>query len=185
VNEQELFLRVGELAGRIGYPMPSIKMVDPRGRLYVLLKPKGSVGPVLELRSDVGEIPAGLLDFLIAQDLVGGSLGAARFNRRQRALIGTLTLLIGLLVFLNFPFWESWLILLVVAPLFGTAVSAVATRILIRRMDRRLAEVLGRERFAEALRELDTAGSWRRGLRWLWRGAIPLPPERLGWLKVN
>lgn len=185
MNEQELFLRVGELAGRSGCTMPSIKMVDPGDRLYVALKPEGSVGPVLELRSDVGEISAGLLDFLIAQELVGAGLGAVRFYRLQKVLLLTLSGLVGLWFFINYPLWEAVLILLIVGPLLAIAVSAVGIRIFARRVDRRLAEVLGRERFAGALVELDAAVSRRRGLRWLWQGAVPLPPERLGWLKAQ
>jgi hypothetical protein len=183
VNEQELFLNVGELAFRIGSPMPSVTVIDNLYTPYVRVRRRGAVGPTLEVRSDAHEIPAQRLEFLVAQDLVHLVLRTDRLHwwRAAAWLLGVpvviwLHLRYGILVSLPIGF--------LVCVAVWIAATAVITRISMRRVDGRLAEVFGEAWLADALQELTDVWTWRRDVRWLWGGALPQPPERLGWLKA-
>lgn len=183
MNEQELLVSVGQLAGRVGYPIPSIEVIDRTDTTYVLLKPRGIAGPVLQVRRDAAEIPPERLEFLIVQDLVGASFGP-RHGRIAQAALWTMVVLIGAGTSYFLSVWAG-LVALGLAYYPGSiGVTAVSVRIFQRRTDRRIAEVLGAERLAEALQELVDAGTWRHTLGWLVRGAYPQPPERLKWLRL-
>lgn len=162
--------------------MPSIRLVDDKKADFVQLKPEGAVGPVLVMRPEIYELPPGRLDFLVAQALVHLSVGSYRIRRLMRVLLWLVILPVGCW----FGYRYGWIAIPFLYPVggaIGIAISAAGNRIMMRRVDRRLAAVFGAEWLADALRELAEAWSWRRGFRWLWRGAVPLPPERLGWVE--
>jgi hypothetical protein len=185
VNEQDLFLKVGELATRTGYPMPSIRMVDAPRQNFVRLKPQGSVGPVLELRPEIWEIPAGRLEFFIAQDFVGFGLGVQRHRRGQLLVAAAIGGIGTMLVDHFFGGSVAFLTLFLVFPPLWTVATAVWLRVFQRRVDRRLTELFGRDWLESALQELVDVWHWhwQWRLRWVWNGAPPLPPERLGWVQ--
>jgi hypothetical protein len=71
----------------------------------------------------------------------------------------------------------------VAIPVVWSAYEAVWNRRFMRRVDRRLAELMGAEVFRAALRQLAGRREWVRNFNWLYLGAPPLPPERLGWVR--
>lgn len=178
-------VRVKELAGRVGCPVPALKLIDRTDTGYVQLNEQAGAGPVLEVRSDVGELPVSRLEFLIVQELVSASLGRVRFYQRLQMPVVVLMFLLALGFAVKFPIWQALPYVVGAYLVLRTAVSAVATRIFQRRVDRRIAQVLGTDRLAAALRELVDAGIWRHTVGWLYRGALPRPPERLKWLRTD
>jgi hypothetical protein len=185
VNEKELSVRVKELAGRVGCPVPALKLIDRTDTGSVQLNEQAGAGPVLEVRSDLGELPASQLEFLIVQELVSVSLGRVRFYRRLQVPIVVLMFLLALGLAAQFPIWQALPCFVGAYLVLRTAVSVVATRIFQRRVDRRIAQALGADRLAAALRELADGRRWRHSVGWLYRGAVPQPPERLKWLRTE
>jgi len=93
VNEQEFALRVGELATRIGYSIPSVewsadKKYCARG---IMLDPNGAFGETLYVYRGIEQsMPVHVQDFLIAQEFTQARLGVWR---QRRWLLGTMNAL--------------------------------------------------------------------------------------------
>ncbi|HZX05717.1 hypothetical protein [Kribbella sp.] len=90
MNQQEFASQVGELAARIGYPMPSVdwstdKKYHARG---IVLDPNGAFGQTLHVHRRVEEsMPAVVQEFLVAQELLQARLGLWRQRRWLRGLV--------------------------------------------------------------------------------------------------
>ena len=189
VNDQELFQRVGELATRVGYPVPAINRTDaandgPYACVHVGSK---SVGPTMHLRSDVGEIRGEVLDFLVAQELVAARNGV--FDQRRRLQVG-LGVVYGfsavILVWVTDVGFPLNLLMAVSAYfLIHRVVAGVWWRWFLRRVDQSLVELLGVTVVADGLRWTSALQDWPKDLRWLWRGAPPGPMDRLAWLRTT
>jgi hypothetical protein len=193
VNEQEMFSRVGELSGRIGYPMPSIKWVEGvTGQACALLRENRQGAATLVLHDHIeAELSREEQDFHIAQELVQARQGAHRHRRRIKAAVNLVSGVAGLFGVLGAgqlvePLWLASVLGLVIACSTGMichlAVAFVWSRWFVRRSDRALIELLGRQQVVSLLQGYaahprPTDVRWR--LRWLQRGAPPYAPQRL------
>jgi hypothetical protein len=86
VNEQEMFLRVGELAGRVGYPMPTVNWVEGViGEDCIRLQENRQGVAMLTVHDHVNEFGSEReQELLITQELVRARLGIFRQRRRCR-----------------------------------------------------------------------------------------------------
>lgn len=190
MNQQEFAAKVGELATRIGYPMPSVdwssdKKYHDRG---VVLDPNTAFGPTLHVHYCAeNSMPAEVREFLVAQEFVQARLGVWRHRRLMKNLVLVVAGVLGFVVVVATAGTTSFS---VAAFLAGCAVAwvsitaiqigivAVWSRWFVRRADRQLVEVLGRERVVSALGWWVRIG-WRPSVRWLLNGATPTAKERL------
>jgi hypothetical protein len=196
VNEQELFLRVGELTGRVGYPMPTVNWVKGVvGEPCIRLQETREGTATLTVHDHVDEFhPEEEQDLLITQELVRARVGAFRGLQRLKVaavissyVIGAVAALVSHLV--GGELWQVLLLSLVFWYLGLTAVKLLMNLVWARRFNRRadlvLVEVVGRERFvAWMTSHADFQPAWFRGwFRWVLSGAPPLPAERLRMLE--
>jgi hypothetical protein len=182
VNEQELFLRVGELATAAGYPIPSIEWTDRRGP-YVAVDERGVAGPVLRLRPEVSQWCSSVQDLMIAQMLLCARFGMYRHHRQLKIWGFVLTGAVGVvLAVLYGPYAYVWAL---VAWVLFTGISAVSARRLLRKVDPRLVEILGPDVVLEALEHLRSPLTPVGFFRWLGAGAGALPGERITWLQAS
>jgi hypothetical protein len=183
VNEQELYVRVGELATRVGYPVPAIERTTDPKVPAVQLK-QGTVGPTMVLKCHTEELPARVIDFLVTQDLVqarrgvlrGQWWGAYAIPLSAGLAIGTVT---------DWPLWSKFVVAALVWVLVLGAVNIVRVRRYLRATDRLVAEVLGADEVRSALNWLADCQPWPKNLRWLWYGAVPPPRDRLRMLELQ
>lgn len=186
-------MKVGEMAGRAGYAMPSVALVEcEEGEECIATRVDDSGGLVLAFHQGFEKrYPPAVADFLIAQELVQTNLGVYRQLRWIRVwrtvfamVLGLSAALIGAM--LLEPLWRAFVVAMGIAYVLMTGVnlvlSAIWSRWATRRADRRLVEVLGKRQVVEAL-EWYAAGARPSVLRYLRRGAPPRPRERLRWLR--
>jgi hypothetical protein len=176
VNEQQMYVRVGELATRVGYPMPAVeRTTDPK--VPAIYLKQGAVGPTMMLKGLTEELPPQVFDFLVTQDLVQAREGM----HRKRWWFYVICLATGLLTgFASVgPFWVSVVVVLTACYLVATTVTIVARRTYLRRSDRLVVDVLGADDVRSALDWLADCQPWPKNLRWLWYGAVPPPVDRL------
>ncbi|MGC4940630.1 hypothetical protein [Kribbella sp. DT2] len=183
MNEQEMYVRVGQLATRVGYPMPAIERTTDPKVPAVRLK-QGAVGPTMVLRCHTEELPGQVFDFLVTQDLVQARKGVLR-----RHWWGAYVIPLGLgLAVGTVTDWPAWLgfalVILVCTPVIG-AVESVRRRAYLRTTDRLVVDVLGADEVSSALTWLAECQAWPKNLRWLWYGALPSPADRLRKLGVR
>ncbi|MFF0264543.1 hypothetical protein [Kribbella sp. NPDC004536] len=184
MNDQQLFLRVGELAAAVGCPMPAITRVDLSPRTVPAQVSDGMVGPDLKLRSDAEKWCVEALDVVIAQALLAYRLGVPRHHRwfrRATFVVGAALMLAGLSVW---PIYVAWPVAVCGGILLHVAASAVYSRWLMRRLDLLMLPVLGAAAMAEGIRHLSFPMKPGTLARWLWSGAGPLASERLRWLQA-
>jgi hypothetical protein len=192
VNDAELFLRVGELAGRVGYPMPSISPGEgTTSEACICLRTDGGGPGTLVLHDHVDEVfPRAVRDFLITQEFVQARAGVLRHRRRikrSETVIGGVAALSAVLIAGRFVASAM------LAGVLGLAVAYLGMAVLhlllvgawsrwfTRRSDQTLVEILGRQQVVEALQWF-AARKPPFHPRWLWNGAPPHAPERLRWL---
>ncbi|MEV6417365.1 hypothetical protein [Kribbella sp. NPDC051718] len=193
MNEQEMFLRVGELAGRVGYPMPTINWVEGvagEDCIRLTLNPAGAA--ILTVHDHVGEVHSvEEQEVLITQLLVHARLRVDRWAKRRRSIEWGLVAVLGLVggVVSNRVtdnWWLGWFgafLILPVAFLLGHLLASfVLVRRFFRRADPALVEVVGRDRvvawLTSHLAEKMPSG-WQYRLRWLLAGWPPSAAERL------
>lgn len=190
VNEQELVLRVGELAGRVGYPVPAVSWVrGVAGEHCVLLQEDGRTLLLHETVDEQHSAPE--RDLLIAQELIQARQGGPRHRRwikMGEALVGG-GLGIAAVQIMRQQVDSVWLAYSLAMGsayvgwmVFHVVVGVVWTRWFTRRADRALAEVVGRDQVVQWLRgiaAMPLKASARLRLRWILRGAPPLAAERL------
>ncbi|TCC46828.1 hypothetical protein E0H75_27705 [Kribbella capetownensis] len=202
MNEQQFAVRVGELAARTGQTPPPITWVEGTDKEdCIWMEPPGPVGPMFFVHHHVDEkMPIRVQDFLVAQEFVQANEGVHRqrkwVTRGSTAtglvlgffgVLAALTVVHSLVVYLL----VCMPLLFVLARVGQVAVSAGWSRWFMRRSDRRLSELLGRDHVREALewycdQWLRPEMAWTRpGVRWLLRGAPPTASERLRWLSRN
>jgi hypothetical protein len=193
VNEQKLFLRVGELAGRVGYPMPTVNWVEGViGEDCIRLQENGTGAAVLTVHNHVDEHhSAEEQELLVTQLLLHARLGASRQARRLKTMERILSFVLGVgLVLVASRVMDSFWLAFLVAFAAGYAVMQVVHVLLVgvwvrrffRRADRALAEVAGRDRVVAWLKAHlgdPRPTSLRLRLRWLRHGAAPSAAGRL------
>jgi hypothetical protein len=189
-----MLVRVGELAGRVGFPMPAVSEVEcVEGEECVSLRVGAAGGTTLALHSGFEErFPAGVVDFLVAQALVQARQGVFRqlqWIKTGRTVLGVLVGALAVLLTAQLlePLWLAFLVAMAVGYVVGTAINLLIAMIwgrwFSRRSDRTLVDVLGKAHVVETLR-------WYADcprpplLRYLKAGAPPTVAERLRWLKA-
>ncbi|MGW6200706.1 hypothetical protein ACWF0M_31485 [Kribbella sp. NPDC055110] len=182
MNEQEMYIRVGELATAIGYPMPSIEWTEARGRV-VAFDEQRVAGPALRLRPEAAHWCSSLRDVLIAEILLSARFGAYRQQRQFKIWVTAVTAAVGFVLGLSVGGSAIWWWIPAAWVLF-TAFSAVYSRRLARKVDARMVEILGPETVLEGLEQRQFRLGPANFLRWLWSGAGTLPSERIGWLRA-
>jgi hypothetical protein len=127
-------------------------------------------------------LPGNVLDLVFLQEYVMVQLGLRQHRTALPVIVGVP--IVGLGILLNFLLGTTVAIVLTVLaiPVVWSGYEAIWNRRFMRRVDRRLAELMGAEVFRTALRQLAGSREWARGFNWLYLGAPPLPPERLGWV---
>lgn len=186
-----MFLRVGELAGRVGYPMPTVQWIEGvLGEECIRFEEAQAGLSVLTIHDHVDEFyPAQVRDLLITQMLLHGRMGVFRQRRRLKTADTVLGAVIGFgIVMVGSRLMALWLAFLVAVAVSYIAVQVVHVllamawrRWFIRRADKALVELLGREQVMSWLRGQAAAPSasapLRARLRWLQLGA-PMDPAR-------
>jgi hypothetical protein len=172
--------------------MPVVTEVECKeGEECVSLRLNDAGGTTLALHKGFEERhPERVGEFLIAQQFVQARLGVFRQIRWIRAGRTITGFVVGAAAILLAgrtlePLWLAVVVAMGASYLLATSinllVSAVWLRMMIRRSDRALAELLGKAQVVEAL-------EWYAGcpgppvLRYLWKGAPPTVGERLRWL---
>jgi hypothetical protein len=179
VNEQEMYVRVGELATRVGYPMPAIERTTDPKVPAVQLK-EGAVGPTMVLRCHTEDLPPQVIDFLVTQDFVQARAGGLR-NRWRFNLVGFGCAIVVWVAVLALTEWSTWTrlaVVLLASYLLNYLVVFVWRRRYLRWSDREVEGVLGGDAWW-ALNWLAESQSCPKNLRWLWYGAMPTPADRL------
>jgi hypothetical protein len=190
MGEWEMVVRVVELAGRVGYPMPTVSWVKGvAGKPCVQLYDDGRTLAVHDHVEDLH--PPQERDLLIAQELIQARLGGPRHRRRIKTAESIASGLLGAtaVLFLRSvtePWWTAFLLALVGAygiwMIFHVLLGVIWTRWFTRRADRELADVVGREQVVQWLKRYADAREpvplldWAR---WLAHGAPPTATERL------
>jgi hypothetical protein len=181
VNEQDFATRVGELATRIGYPMPSVEWTDHRGP-YMRIDERRVAGPVLRLRPEVAQWCSSLRDVTIAQMMLCARFGMSRHHRQLKIWGFGLTAAVAFVLGVRFGPWVYvWPL---VAWVLFTAASAIYARRLFRKVDPELVGMFGPDVVLEALEHLRCPLTPARFLGWLWGGAGVLPAERIKWVRA-
>jgi hypothetical protein len=200
VNAEQLATRVAVLASSTGQLAPPITWVEGVDRSQALwVEPPGPVGPMLFVRHCVDEkLPDFVQDALIAEELVQASLKAREYQKqilRTASVVGT-----SAIAAFTFGAYrvidETWLLLVVVglgiavlSPVARAITFSVRWRPFMRRTDRTVADILGRERLVEVLRwyaaQPPRLDLWWNTVGWFWfkNGAPPTARARLRWLK--
>ncbi|GAA1586979.1 MULTISPECIES: hypothetical protein [Kribbella] len=184
MNDEHLFLRVGELAAAVGCPMPSISRVECTPRTHLARVTGGTVGPDLHLRSDAEQWCAELRDLMIAQALLAYRMGAHRHRRWFKLADFIAGVVLGGFAVSLWPFQLAAPLAMCAVILLHIAAVAIYSRWFTRRVDRQLLPVLGAAAMAEGMRHLSFPMKPVNVLRWLWSGAAPLASERMRWLQV-
>lgn len=185
VNEQELCVRVGELATRVGYPMPAIERTTDPKMPAVQLK-QGQVGPTMVLKCHTEELPPQVIDFLVAQDFVQARAGGFR-NRMRLNLVGfgiSFAVMVAVVVLTPWSTLTRFAVGIAAGYLLNYLVVLVWRRRYMRWSDRAVEEVLGSAEARWALNWLAETQACPKNLRWLWYGAMPLPADRLRTLQT-
>lgn len=182
MNEQEFARRAGELATRIGYPMPSVEWADRRGR-YVTIDERRASAPVLLMRPEVAQWCSSLRDVMIAQTMLCARFGMYRHHRQLKIWGFGLTAAVALVLGFRFGSWAyvwplvAWALL--------TAASAIYARRLFRKVDPELIGIFGPAVVLEALEQQRCPLTPASFLGWLWGGAGVLAAERIKWLRAS
>jgi len=163
VNQQGLATRVSALAARTGHAVPPITWVHGGEQIPGLwLEPPGPIGPMVFVRYRINELlPDFVQDYLIAEEFVQASLGVQQHRERIARVVYWLSM--GLVAVLVYVIYRSTDEFWIFAAAFGlacsallwivrTAVHSIAWRSFMRRTDRGVTEILGREHALEAMR---------------------------------
>jgi hypothetical protein len=182
--ETEIEQRAIGMAFRAGFPVPKVigAQSDDEGR-YVVLVPRSSSGVLMYVTPEGAALPGTLLDLVFLQEYVMVQLGLRQHRTLLPVFLGVP--IVGSATLVNFLLGTTVAIVLTVLaiPLVWSGYEAVWNRRFMRRVDRRLAELMAPEVFQNALRQLVESREWPRTFGWLYLGAPPLRPERLGWLQ--
>lgn len=184
MNDQELFLRVGELATAAGCPMPAITRVECSPRTLPAKVQPGTVAPELLLRSDAEQWCVEARDLAIAQALLAYRLGLPqhrRWYKRVQVVVGGV---LALLATVQWGYLVGVSVVMALLVLLNIVASAILSRWFIRRLDGRLVPILGARAMAVGLRHMYRPLKPAGVLRWLWAGAEPRGSERLRWLRA-
>ncbi|WP_343973287.1 hypothetical protein [Kribbella koreensis] len=192
MNEQEMFLRVGEWAGRIGYPMPTINWVEGViGEDCIRLQENSHGVATLTVHDHVNEFSTEEeQELVIVQGLVQARLGPARGRRRLKVAMTVLGGVVGIVAILlagRFVenYWLSLLLALACAYVVMVPVQVLMNffwcRWMSRRADTAFVEAVGRERVVAwlTLHAAHRPARFRARIRWVLLGAPPLAAERL------
>lgn len=183
VTDDEVGQRAVGMAVRTGFPMPKVvKAQSDREGRYVALVPRSSAGVVMYVTPEGAALPGRVLDLVFLQEYVMVQLGLARHRTMLPLVLGPPIVVLGIL--LNFVVGTVPAIVatVVAIPVVWSSYEWFWNRRFMRRVDRRLAELMGAEVFQAALRQLAESKAWPRTFGWFYQGALPLPPERLSWL---
>lgn len=190
MTEEELAKQVRKVAAKAKAEVPVVRLNEPpcKGPHVLYLQPKGKPAE-MRFCPEVGDMPASMREFLIAQEFAGRQAGMVRRLGRVSSYSVALALVLGLGInlLIDRPLWffiVMYLVLYVVIRLVG---QAIVVRRLQRATDRRLVEWLSRDQVVETLNLFDQPDLkptvWQRS-QWLLRGAPPSPRTRLGWLSA-
>jgi hypothetical protein len=184
VMEREIEERAVGMAFRAGFPVPKVirAQSDDEGR-YVALVPRSSSGVLMYVTPEGAALPGTVLDLVFLQEYVMVQLGLRQHRTLLPVILGVP--IVGGGIIANFLLGTTIAIVLTVLaiPLVWSGSEAIWNRNFMRRVDRRLAELMGADVFHNALRQLVESRQWPRTFGWLYLGAPPLPPERLGWVQ--
>ncbi|MEV8375330.1 hypothetical protein AB0P21_21530 [Kribbella sp. NPDC056861] len=190
MSQQQIVAKVGELAERVGYPVPTVNWVPAvAGQHSILLQDDGRTLVVHDRVDD--EYSEQERELLIAQELIQARLGGPRQRRwiktAESGVGGGAGVVAALLIRQEVSStWLACLLALGCAYVFWTAFHAVLgatwTRLFTRRADRALADVIGRDRVVAWLRAIADNPSKPSAVvqaRWILDGAPPRAAERL------
>jgi hypothetical protein len=190
MSQQQIVAKVGELAGRVGYPVPTVNWVPAvAGQHSILLQDDGRT-LVVHDRVDE-EYSEKEQDLLIAQELVQARLGGPRQRRwikTAESVIGCAVIALAILVMRQSvsSWWQAYLLATLCGYAVWTALQVLLlagwTRWFTRRSDRTLADVIGRDQVVAWLRataEDRSKPSAAVRARWVLDGAPPRAAERL------
>lgn len=144
-------MKVGEMAGRAGYAMPSVALVEcEEGEECIATRVDDSGGLVLAFHQGFEKrYPPAVADFLIAQELVQTNLGVYRQLRWIRVwrtvfamVLGLSAALIGAM--LLEPLWRAFVVAMGIAYVLMTGVNLVLSAIWSRWATRRADHAAGR-----------------------------------------
>ncbi len=183
VMDEEIGQRAVGMAVRAGFLVPKVveAQSDREGR-YVVLVPRSSAGVVMYVTPEGAALSGSVLDLVFLQEYVMVQLGLVRHRKVLPLVLGVPIVGLGILLsFLAGPV-VAIVVTLLAIPVVWAGYEAVWNRGFMRRVDRRLAELMGAEVFHAALRQLAESKGWPRSFGWLYQGAMPLPAERLNWV---
>ncbi|TDD58765.1 hypothetical protein E1263_17795 [Kribbella antibiotica] len=179
MNEQELAVRVGELAAATGCPVASGRW-EPGGGQPLRLERKSGAA-VLVLRPVVAEWCSALQEFMIAQLLVATSLGVRRHFKVFKFggwIAGAVLGAAG-----AYYFGAIGIVVAVLAlGLVMTAILWAYHRSLTRRVDERLLPILGPVVMRSGLEHLACKLSIGQRILWVLNGAPPRGGQRMRWV---
>jgi hypothetical protein len=185
VMDGEIAQRAVGMAVRAGFPVPEVVRAqsDEDGR-YVALAARSPAGVVMYVTPEGAALPGEVLDLVFLQEYVMEQTGLRQHRAVLPVIVGVP--IVGLGILLNFLIGAvaAIAVTVVAIPVVWSGYEAIWNRRFMRRVDRRLAELMGDEAFAAALRQLAEGREWARNFDWLYSGAQPLPPERLKWVQA-
>ena len=183
VMDEEIGQRAVGMAVRAGFPVPKVveAQSDREGR-YVVLVPRSSSGVLMYVTPEGAALPGSLLDLVFLQEYVLVQLGLVRHRTWLPLVLGAPIVVFGILLSFVVGPVAAIVVTLLAIPVVWAGYEAYWNRRFMRRVDRRLAELMGAEVFRAALRQLTESKAWPRSFGWLYQGAMPLPPERLSWV---
>lgn len=183
VMDDEVGQRAVGMAIRAGFAMPEVvKAQSDREGRYVALELRSSSGVVMYVTPEGAALRGSVLDLVFLQEYVMVQLGLARHRQVLPLVIGVPIVVLGILLSFVVGVWPAILAAVVAIPVAWSSYEWFWNRRFMRRVDRRLADLMGAEVFQGALRGLAESKAWPRSFGWLYEGALPLPPERLSWL---
>ncbi|WP_166678666.1 hypothetical protein [Kribbella voronezhensis] len=172
------------MAVRAGFPVPKVVRAqsDEDGR-YVVLMPRSSDGVLMYVTPEGAALPGEVLDLVFLQEYVMAQLGLRQHRAVLPVIVGVPIVAMGIVLNFLVGAMVAIVVTVVAIPVVWSGYEAVWNRRFMRRVDRRLAELMGAEGFRTALGQLAGSREWERGFGWLYLGAPPLPPERLRWVQ--
>ncbi|TCC16498.1 hypothetical protein [Kribbella speibonae] len=184
MNDQELFLRVGELATAAGCPMPAITRVECSPRTLPAKVQPGTVAPELLLRSDAEQWCVEARDLAITQALLAYRMGLPRHLRWYKRVQAVAGCLLAMVATAQWGFLVGAPLALTLFVSLNLVASAIHSRRFVQRLDRQMLPILGADVMAQGLRHMYRPLKPAGVLRWLWAGAEPRGSERLRWLRA-
>ncbi|WP_328991446.1 hypothetical protein OG394_34755 [Kribbella sp. NBC_01245] len=191
MTEEELAKQVRKVAAEAKAEVPVVRLKEPpcKGPHVLYLQAKGKPAE-MQFCPEVGDMPASIREFLIAQEFAGRQAGMVRRLGRVSSYSVALALVLGLGInlLIDRPLWFFIAIYLVLYAVLRLLGHAIVVRRLQRATDRQLVEWLSRDQVVETLNLFHQpdlkATAWQR-VQWLLRGAPPSPQTRLRWLNTK